>query len=286
MSEFSLLSLNTFGIPFYMGWGRLKRLTRELDQISVTAICLQEVQQNAYAPLVRRGLTSYPHHIFERHRYAPKGGLAVFSRIPLDRHRFEVYQDRGAWHSLSIADWALYKGILSVHLDVDGQQIIVLNTHMNANYSGIWHRENPLVQIQAHQVEQLIQTINSIPDDLLLVVCGDLNFPRATFLYDNLISGGRLVDPMADDPRSTYRPFPLVPAKWKIPLDYVLYRRPIHKDVQVYTDLIEVEDSRKSHPVQRFLTDHNALLLKIGWDSANPGCYSEDKMEYPDGSGA
>ncbi len=268
MSEFSLLSLNTFGIPFYMGWGRLKRLTRELDKISVTAICLQEVQQNAYAPLVRRGLTSYPYHVFERHRYAPKGGLAVFSCLPLARHHFEVYQDRGAWHSLSIADWALYKGILSVHLVVDGQQIVVLNTHMNANYSGLWHRENLLVQIQAHQVEQLIQTIHSISDESLLIVCGDLNFPRSTFLYDDLISGSQLIDPMADDPRSTYRPFPLVPAKWKIPLDYVLYRPPVHKDVQVHADLIEVEDSGKSHPIQRFLTDHNALLLKIVWNSA------------------
>jgi len=271
MSEFSLLSLNTFGLPFYLGWGRLKRLTRVLDRLSVTAICLQEVQQNAYAPLVRRGLTTYPHHIFERHRYAPKGGLAVFSRLSLARHRFEVYQDRGAWYSLSFADWALYKGILSVHLEVDGQLVVVLNTHMNANYSGIWHRGNPMAQIQIHQVEQLIQAIHSTPEDALLVVCGDLNFPRGSFLYDALISGDRLVDPMAEDPRSTYRPFPLVPSKWNIPLDYVLYRQPVHKDVQVHADLIEVVDSEKSHPVQRFLTDHNALSLKISWDSAKPG---------------
>ncbi len=47
------------------------------------------------------------------------------------------------------------------------------------------------------------------------------------------------------------------------------------KDVQVHADLIEVDDSEKSHPVQRFLTDHNALLLKISWDSAKPGLHGE-----------
>ena len=277
MSEFSLLSLNTFGIPFYLGWGRLVRLTRELDRLRVTAICLQEVQQNAYAPLVQRGLASYPHHIFERHRYAPKGGLAVFSRLPLAHHRFDVYQDRGAWHSISFADWALYKGILSVHLAVDDLQIIVLNTHLNANYTGAWHRENPLARIQTRQVEQLIRAIRSISNEALVIVCGDLNFPRASFLYEDLIIGGGLVDPMVDDQRSTYRPFPLVPSKWKISLDYVLYRPPVQQNVHVQADLLEIEDSAKRHPVQRFLTDHNALVLKIGWTSANPASDGDDQ---------
>jgi len=80
MGEFSLLSLNTFGIPFYLGWGRLSRLTRELDRLHVTAICLQEIQQNAYAHLIQRGLTSYPHSAYERYRYAPKAAWR-YSRV-------------------------------------------------------------------------------------------------------------------------------------------------------------------------------------------------------------
>lgn len=284
MSEFSLLSLNTFGIPFYLGWSRLARLARQLDRSQVTAICLQEVQQNAYAPLVRRNLTAYPHHIFERHRYAPKGGLAVFSHLPITRHRFDVYQDRGAWHSISIADWALYKGILSIHLNLDGQSIVVLNTHMNANYSGVWLRENPLSRIQSRQVDQLIQKIHSIPEDTLLIVCGDLNFPRSSFLYEELITGGRLVDPLVDDQRSTYRPFPLVPAKWKIPLDYVLYRQCAGTTLNVSADVIEIEDTTKQHNVQRFLTDHNALMLRLEWDTDGSPQKTGDQVQSSDES--
>lgn len=266
MSEFSLLSLNTFGIPFYLSWGRLGRLAWQLNRLPVTVLCLQELQQNAYMPLVQRNLTSYPHQIFEQYRYAPKGGLAVFSRVQFIDHRFEVYQDRGTWSSISFADWALFKGVLSANLELDSEQIVILNTHMNANYTGDWNRENLLARIQSRQVQQLVQVIHSYSEDVLVIVCGDLNFPRNSFLYEDLISRGRLMDPLADDQRSTYRPFPLVPSKWKIPLDYVLIRQPMCKKVQVDVDVIEIKDYSKQNPFQRFLTDHNALVLKICWD--------------------
>jgi hypothetical protein len=269
MGEFSLLSLNTFGIPFYLGWGRLGRLTRELDRLHVTAICLQEIQQNAYAHLIQRGLTSYPHSAFERYRYAPKGGLAVFARLPWIEQRFEVYNDRGAWHSISFADWALYKGIQSVSFDVDGLPVTVLNTHLNANYSGVWHQNNRLARILHRQVQQLDQAIRSFPEESLVILCGDFNFPRHSFLYEELVEQNDLVDPLAEDQRHTYRPFPLVPSKWKTSLDYVLVRRPARMELQVQADLIAIEDTTKLLPIQRFLTDHNALVLRARWEVDN-----------------
>ncbi len=33
MNSISLLSLNTFGIPFYLGWERLGRLAKYLDRL-------------------------------------------------------------------------------------------------------------------------------------------------------------------------------------------------------------------------------------------------------------
>ena len=63
MNEFSLLSLNTFGIPFFLGWGRLARLASELDNNGTAIICLQEIQQNAYVSLLARSLTTFPHRV-------------------------------------------------------------------------------------------------------------------------------------------------------------------------------------------------------------------------------
>ena len=279
MSEFSLLSLNTFGIPFYLSWERLGRMARQLNRIPVTAICLQEVQQNAYAQLIQRGLTSYPHSVYERHRYAPKGGLAIFSRLPWIDQRFEVYQDRGAWHSLSLADWALHKGIQSASFEVDGMPVTVLNTHMNVNYFGVWHPANHMSRILHRQVRQMNQTIQSLPENSLVVVCGDFNFPRNSFLYKELIEQNSFVDPLFEDERHTYRPFPLVPSKWKTSLDYVLVRQPARMGVQIQADLIAIEDTTKQSSMLRFLTDHNALVLKIGWDAATPKSKSAEQTQ-------
>jgi hypothetical protein len=263
MNEFSLLSLNTFGIPFYLSWGRLRRLTRQLERFSVTAICLQEIQQNAYTQLIQRCLTSYPHAVYEPHLYAPKGGLAIFSRLPLIDKGFEVYADRGSWYSISYSDWALYKGIQCACFNIAGMPVTVLHTHMNANYAGVWQQSNRLSRILYHQVKQLNQAIRSFPEESLIVLCGDFNFPRNSFLYEELIAVNNLIDPLLSDERPSYRPFPLVPSKWKTSLDYVLVRQPAKMTIDIQADVIKIEDTTKHLPIQRFLTDHNALLLRI-----------------------
>jgi endonuclease/exonuclease/phosphatase family metal-dependent hydrolase len=285
MNAISLLSLNTFGIPFYLGWERLGRLASYLNRLPFDLVCLQEIQQNAYAPLVERGLTSYSHSAFERYLYAPKGGLAIFSRIPWIERCFEVYRERGTWYSISFADWALYKGIQMVSFEIAGMPVSVLNTHLNANYRGVWHQKNRLTRILHSQVKQLSRAISSFPPDSMVIICGDLNFPRDSYLYKELIAQNHLIDPLVDDQRPTYRPFPLVPSKWKTSLDYMLVRPPRQEDIDVKADQVTIEDTRKKWQVQRFLTDHNALTLEIRWDSANLISKSDDqardRIEYP-----
>ena len=263
--EFSLLSLNTFGLPFFLGWWRLERLASQLDNHGATVICLQEIQQNAYVSLLVRSLKAYPHRAVYPYIYAPKGGLGIYSRLPLARQRFEVYTDRGLRWLVTFSDWALYKGALIVDLNIQELQIIVLNTHLNANYSGVWRRKNPLAHTQYQQVQQLTHLIEELPADALVILCGDFNFPRDSFLYEELVSQNRLSDPLSDDPRPTYRPFPLVPSRWETSLDYVLFRPPHERDFQVQADILLMEDTTKKSAYQRFLTDHCALTLQINW---------------------
>ena len=264
-NEFSLLSLNTFGLPFFLGWERLVRLASELDDSRAAILCLQEIQQNAYISLLARSLKTYPYRAVYPHVYAPKGGLGIYSRLPLARQRFEVYTNRGLHWLITFSDWALYKGALIVDLKVQELHIIVVNTHLNANYSGVWQRKNPLAHTQHQQVRQLTCLIEELPADALVVLCGDFNFPRDSFLYEELVSQNRLSNPLSEDPRPTYRPFPLVPSRWKTTLDYVLFRSPRERDFQVQADILLVEDTTKEKAFQRFLTDHCALTLQINW---------------------
>jgi endonuclease/exonuclease/phosphatase family metal-dependent hydrolase len=266
-SEFSLLSLNSFGVPFFLSWGRLARLATELEGLGTTVICLQEIQQNAYVPLLTQRFKSYPHQAIFPYVYAPKGGLGTFSRLPLASKNFEPYRDRGLRWLITFSDWALFKGVLVTQLRVRELEILILNTHLNANYSGDWRRNNPLARVQHRQVQQLTHLVSQMPEDALVILCGDFNFPRTSFLYEELASHAGLIDPLHTDPRPTYRPFPLIPSKWKASLDYLFLRIPQGKVINLQADIVSVEDSTQTRSCKRFLSDHYALTLKIGLES-------------------
>jgi endonuclease/exonuclease/phosphatase family metal-dependent hydrolase len=261
--EFSLLTLNTYGVPFFLSTGRIARLASHLDRYPVQVICLQEIQQNAYAGVISQRLKAFPHRAIVPYTYAPKGGLGIFSRLPLEDCRFAAYPDRGLRWVVTFADWALYKGILVARLSVQGQTVLVVNTHMNANYTGHWHPKNSLAQVQRRQVGQLIRLVNDLPSQALVIVCGDLNFPPTSFLYEELITQGKLFDPLAGSQETTCRPFRLLPSFWNITLDYMLLRYPAGKSFQAHVDIVEVQDTNQKLAFRRFLTDHKALVLHI-----------------------
>jgi endonuclease/exonuclease/phosphatase family metal-dependent hydrolase len=264
--KFSLLSLNTFGIPFFLGWRRLARLAEVLNSFDVKMICLQEIQQNAYIRLMASGLRNFPYHAYEKHVYAPKGGLMTFSRLPIQSRVFTPYRDRGRWWSLGFADWALYKGVLVTKVQIGKHKVRVLNTHLHANYNGSWAAANGLARIQHKQVKEIVSLVRSQPEDALVILCGDFNFPRQTSLYQELLSHANLVDTLAADDCPTYKPFPLAPSKWSMSLDYLLVRVPPSQEFRLKANILPIEDSQARWPYQRFLTDHHALRLQFDWN--------------------
>jgi endonuclease/exonuclease/phosphatase family metal-dependent hydrolase len=141
-----------------------------------------------------------------------------------------------------------------------------MNTHLQANYRGDWRLSNEQTQIQVDQVRDLVKLIHAQPEDACVIVCGDFNFPRQSPAYQEMISQSGLTDALAGDLRPTYRPFPLVPGKWQISLDYIFYRVPVGEAPTVAADILPIENASSKTPFQRFLTDHNALTIKIQWE--------------------
>lgn len=269
MPDLRLLTLNTFGLPLFLGWRRLARISRKLDESPFSVLCLQEIQQNAYVPLLLRALSRFQHHAFELNVFAPKGGLFTAARLPLHASRFIGYQNRGRPLSPGFADWALNKGVLVSELTVQGRRVVILNTHLHANYAGNWDPNHAMARIQRDQVRHLVTLVREQPRDALVVVCGDFNFPRGSFLYDELLGEAGLDDPLANDPRPTYRPFPLFPNKYALPIDFVLIRQPKWPGLRLRADIVQIQDADRTFPHQRFLTDHNALTLEASWTTSD-----------------
>ncbi|RIK30015.1 MAG: hypothetical protein DCC52_06955 [Chloroflexi bacterium] len=247
---------------------RLTRLMRQLNHSAEQVLCFQEIQQNSYLALLKRNLTAYTHHAFERNRFAPKGGLYTATRLAVQSSEFFAYQNRGRMVSLGVADWALNKGVLVSRLQVGAQRMIVMNTHLHANYGGNWDPEHSFAKIQRDQIEHLADLVNAQASDALVIVCGDFNFPRGAFLYDELLKRTNMFDPLANDPRPTYRPFRIIPGakKWAIPIDFVLLRLASWPRLEFKADIHHIQDTTRALPHQRFLTDHNALSLHVTWD--------------------
>ena len=263
MPSFSLLSLNTFGIPFFLSLSRIRRLASELNRVGPTVVCLQEIQQNVYLPLLERHLSEYSHLGSFRNRFAPKGGLFTASTLSASSE-FYPFPNRGKPLSLGFADWALYKGVLLTRLDIGGHQVVVMNTHLQANDRGNWDPSNLQTRIELDQVRFLAGLARAQPADSWVFACGDFNFPRQTRPYELMMTDSGLTDAHASDPRPTYRPFPLVPSKWNLSLDYFFYRKPEGVLTPVAADIVPIEDSSTGWYFQRFLTDHYALVLNIG----------------------
>jgi hypothetical protein len=268
MDAFSLLSLNTFGVPFYLSSGRIKRLAAEINRLKPTVACLQEIQQNAYLSLLQRGLAAYPQLTFFRNALAPKGGLFTASdpNSPGMKGEFFPFLNQGKPVSIGVSDWALNKGALLVDLEFQDHRFAILNTHLQANYRGDWRLSNDQTQIQLDQVKDLVKIIRAQPEAAWVIVCGDFNFPRQSPAYQEMISQSGLTDALVDDMRHTYRPFPLVSRKWQTSLDYIFFRIPAGEAATVTADILPIENTSAVLPFQRFLTDHNALTLNIRWD--------------------
>jgi endonuclease/exonuclease/phosphatase family metal-dependent hydrolase len=265
MLIFSLLTLNTFGIPFFISQPRINRIAAKLNQLAPSVICLQEIQQNVYLAPLQKGLTTYSHFAYFHNFIAPKGGLFTASALTVQvtMSKFFPYPNQGHPISIGFSDWALNKGVLMVCLQANERRFVIMNTHLQANYLADWCPSNAQTKIQLDQVNYLAELAHAQPEDAWVIVCGDFNFPRLAPAYSQMASQSGLTDALIHDSRPTYRPFPLVSAKWQTSLDYIFYRKPKGETLEVTADIIPILNSSARWAFQRFLTDHNALVLNI-----------------------
>jgi endonuclease/exonuclease/phosphatase family metal-dependent hydrolase len=265
MAVFSLLTLNTFGIPFFISHGRIKRIAMKLNQLAPYVACLQEIQQNIYISPLTQSLTAYSDFAYFHNLIAPKGGLftASLSTSQVMLRNFFPYPNQGHPISIGFSDWALNKGVLLVRLEISDRSFVVMNTHLQANYLADWRSSNTQTKIQLDQVSYLADLVHAQPKEAWVIVCGDFNFPRLAPAYELMVSKSGLTDALINDPRPTYRPFPLVSAKWQTSLDYIFYRKPPGETLEVTADILPIENTTAQWQFQRFLTDHHALTLYI-----------------------
>jgi endonuclease/exonuclease/phosphatase family metal-dependent hydrolase len=263
MANFSLLTLNCYGVPAPGTSERLKLLAHTLNNESHTAVCLQEVQSNRYRRLLAREC-HFPAHAYEPFIHAPKGGLLTLVQHPIQESRFVLYEERGLWYTPALADWILHKGILVTHLQVGDLPVVLMNTHLTANYTGDWSRRNPFARHEHQQLQQLAYLVQAQPREALVVVCGDFNIPRGSWLYESFLETSGLCDPLNGDMQPTLKPRMIMPSRYVMPIDFALVRAPYYRDIQVSSRL-RFQKEVQHRGKQLHLSDHCGVELTLSW---------------------
>ncbi len=269
LHQFNLVTFNAFGVPSLWTRARLRTIARELNDRALNAVCLQEVQWYRYVPIISRAFTSLPFASWEPHLYAPKGGLMTMTREPQHDARFIPFEERGGFLGPSLADRMLHKGMLLSRLQHGNMPITLINTHLAANYSGNWERSNRYAKLEAAQLTQLAAVVNEQPAEHMVIVVGDFNIPRYSWLYHEFLAQSGLHDPLGEQDGPTYRPHPRLPALLSslltIAIDHALVRIPSGVNAQyesliILRDKVQLINGRQAH-----LSDHYGIHLRVEW---------------------
>jgi endonuclease/exonuclease/phosphatase (EEP) superfamily protein YafD len=266
MASFSLLTFNTFAILNWDTPFRVSALAIELAKLRAEIVCLQEIHQH----LFRRTLTTAsPYHVDAIHAPKlgrPRGGLLTLSQLPVVRHDFVSYEEQGRWYHFEIMDRMLDKGILATHYEIDGLPVIAFNTHILANYAADYGRQGRPALRQSSQLRQLAMAIQALPPEALVILVGDFNLPRGSWLYDEFLQASGMEDTLAGDPRPTYRPLPGVPSHYALPIDFVFVRRPQGLPITWSSNLCLDKPVHLVGAYSNFLSDHLGIITTFSWD--------------------
>lgn len=176
--------------------------------------------------LLIEACTGYPAQAYASALQAPRGALLTLSQVPLRQVSFVPYEAQGPWLGPTLMDRLTGKGALIVRLVYEALPVVVINTHLLANYRADWRPTSSAAREQRRQLAQLAEIVRRQPDDSVVLLAGDFNLPRGSWLYDEFVAQSGLADPLAGDQRPTYRPFPGVPTRYALPLDMVFVRMP------------------------------------------------------------
>ena len=265
-TTFSLLTFNCFGGLHWTTPRRLRALGQELDRLAPEVVCLQEVQTHAARRLLQRVCAGHPAHAYVLGRRAPLGSLLTLGRAPLSPPYFARYTTQGSWYTLTLMDRITQKGALVAQIWHEGVEIIVVNTHLVANYGANWRTESRAARAQQSQLHELAALVAALPATALVLVAGDFNIPRGSWLYEEFLQRSGLADPLAGDGRPTYRPLPGVPARYALPIDFVFVRAPSQLDLHTEPALYFTEKLALGGARPGYLSDHLGVRMTLRWE--------------------
>lgn len=258
----SILSWNIYMLPGFLGTGKLQRSEALGNVLSASEYDVIVFQEAFYAPARRkiRNLlkAQYPFEAgpanAKRFSLRTNSGLWIFSKFPIVHQQEIMFETRYGVDALS------RKGALLVELDVRGQRMQVIATHLqNAGQA----------TLRQSQCEELFQRLlqPSQKPGVPQIICGDFNIDRysANETYQQMLdilhakdadveTGAFSYDRVAND-------LDVEPGTKRELIDFILTRENA-SNVQRVKHAIKIFKQRW-HSNHQDLSDHYAIETKI-----------------------
>jgi endonuclease/exonuclease/phosphatase family metal-dependent hydrolase len=180
--KLSILTLNTWGLPVWYGKStdksRYKKLIQAVVNTNTDIVCMQETFHPKIREYIQVLLSKgyYTNTDFTCNRYVNGivkmdcyGGLITLTKYPIIKEKFYVYN---ITEEYSIIEKAGRKGFLFTTINVDGEYINIINTHL---YSGGSEHSEKQRLIQIEYVDSVVNTIQEYKLYPTLFA-GDFNF--------------------------------------------------------------------------------------------------------------
>jgi endonuclease/exonuclease/phosphatase family metal-dependent hydrolase len=265
--EITVATLNTYGVPFFSPnlTERYKTFSEALERMEIDIINLQEVHTYRLLKLLKERLRSFPHVAYERSFFGAKGGLATFSKIPLEevelvsfRHP-KIRPERMFPLSRDIR----IKGSLISKLK--DKPLVIINTHLSANKDGNWSSGNRFYPTLEAEIEQLAQLIHASSEKGNgVVIAGDFNISKESELYTKFVHTSNALDAFGDDVRPTFRSEFLSDGQRAHCIDYIFYYATPGRIDARQTSLLFQGKTVMANGKEGFISDHIGLLAKLG----------------------
>jgi exonuclease III len=202
-----IATLNVSGLPYPPHLPlRMRAIANFFETSNVDVLLLQEVHTYKILRFLKNNMPSFTHGTYVRTVFGPKGGLVIFSRLPVDGVRFTGVTK------------GTKKGMLITRIN----GVTVVNVHLSANKDGDWSPHNRYHAKQSRQLNDVARQMSQLGGKLVLA--GDFNVARRSDLFDTFIERTHLRDSAGSNDIPSFHAKFLPSDRTPVCIDFILIR--------------------------------------------------------------
>lgn len=266
MSQLSLLNFNTLGTTFFAPniKGRYQKIAEIINEKNIDIICFQEIGTYYNLNLMKKFLKGYHYCIYTPQVSGPRGGLVIFSKLPIKQQSFYSYAALGSMKNITFYTKLLRNGILMAELQE--HPLLIMNTHTVTDFEFKNSPTNKYFHLVKGQVLEAAKLMSTWSQLHSVILTGDFNMAKDKPLYKEFLKTSGAYDPFSVFKSPTYNRERLdYKFKGKISdrIDFIFLKQNAAKFDKIRPSHLFDKEVPLSSGTMSYLSDHIGLQISF-----------------------